>query len=59
MKFFEAADVVNVRMSAGDGFDGEFMAAEQVHDAMDFVAGIENDGFARNRIADDGAVALQ
>jgi hypothetical protein len=48
-----------VRVSADDGFDSQLVAAEQVHDAMDFVAGIEDDGFARDRIADDGAVALQ
>ena len=59
VEFFQPADVVNVCMSADDRFDGELMAAEQIHDAMNFVAGVEDDGFAGKRIADDGAVALQ
>lgn len=59
VEFLQAADVVNVSVGADDGFDGEFMAAEQIHDAVNFVAGIENNGFTRNGIADDGAVALQ
>jgi len=55
----QAADVINVRVGADNGFDGEFVAAEQIHDAVNFVAWVDDDGFARDRIADDGAVALQ
>jgi len=59
VKFLQAADVVNVGVRADDGFYGESVAAEDVHDAVDFVAGVEDDGFPRDGIADDGAIALQ
>jgi hypothetical protein len=55
----EAADVVNVRVGADDGFHGEFVAAEKAQDAFDFVAGIDDDALERARIADDGTIALQ
>jgi hypothetical protein len=59
VELLQTADVVNVRVGADDGFYGELVAAEQIHDAVDFVAGVEDDGFTRDGIADDGAVALQ
>src|SRR5260370_39760803 len=51
--------MINVRMSADDRFYGEFVAAEQVHDAMDFVSRIEDQSLARDRVGDDRAIALQ
>jgi len=59
VQFLDAADVIDVGVRANDGFDGEFVAAEQVHDAVNFVAGVEDQSFARDWIADDRAVALQ
>jgi urease alpha subunit len=51
--------MINVRMSADDRFYGESVAAEQVHDAMDFVSRIEDQSLARDRVGDDRAIALQ
>src|SRR5258708_37623784 len=48
-----------MRMSTDDGFYGEFVAAEQMHDAMNFVAGIKLQCLARDGISNDGAIALQ
>lgn len=59
VQFAETADVVDVRVSADDGFHGELVAGEQVHDAADLIAGVDDQSFARERIADDGAIALQ
>ena len=59
MEFGQAADVIDVRMGADNGFDGEFVAAEKAEDAFDFVAGVDHDGFMCFGIANDGAVALQ
>jgi len=59
VKSLQAADVVDVRVRADDSLYREFVAAEQVHDAVNFIAGIEDDSFARDGIADDRAVALQ
>ncbi len=58
-EFAEAADVVNVGVRTYDGFDGETMAAEEFEDARDFVAWINDESFAADGIADDGAIALQ
>jgi len=55
----QAADVVDVRVSADDSFYGEAMAAKKFEDASDFITRIDDDGFTRNRIADDSAIALQ
>ena len=59
MEFGQAADVIDVRMGADNGFDGELVAAEKAEDAFDFVAGVDHDGFMSFGIANDGAVALQ
>jgi hypothetical protein len=59
MELGEAADMVDVRMGADNGFDGEFVTAEKAEDTLDFVAGVDHDGFMSFGIADDGAVALQ
>ena len=55
----EAADVVDVGVGADNGFDGETMAAEEFEDAGDFVARINHECLACDRIADDRAIALQ
>jgi hypothetical protein len=55
----EAADVVDVGVSADDGFDEEFVAAEQAEDALDLVTRVDDDGFVSFGITDDGTVALQ
>ena len=59
MELAEAADVVNVGVGTYDGFDGEAVAAEEFEDAGDFVAGVDDQRFAREGIADDRAIALQ
>src|ERR1700731_3344388 len=59
MKFAQSADVIDVRVRADDGLDGELMTAEKVQDAIYFVAGVHHERFARHRIADDRAIALQ
>ena len=59
MQFAETADVVDVCMSADDGFHGKLVASEQICDAGYFIAGIDDEGFAGEGIADDRAIALQ
>ena len=59
VKLAEPADVIDMRVGADDGFNGKFVPAEKVQDAVDFVAGIDNQGFTGDRIADDGAIAVQ
>src|SRR6266550_4376313 len=59
MKFAQAADVIDVRVRADDGLYRELMTAEKVQDAIYFVAGVHHQRFARHRIADDRAIALQ
>jgi hypothetical protein len=59
MELAQAADVVNVRVSTDDGFDGEPVSANEIQNACDFVAGIDDQGFSRDGIADDGAIALE
>jgi hypothetical protein len=59
MELGEAADVIDVSMSADNSFDGEFVTAEKAKDAFDFVTGIDHNGFMSFGITDDGAVALQ
>ena len=59
MQLGEAANVIDVGVGADDDFDGEFVSAEKIQDALDFVAGVDDDGFARFGIADDQTVALK
>jgi len=59
VKLGEAADVIDMRVGADDGFDGESVAANQAEDAFDFVAGVDHDAFSGAWVADDGTVALQ
>ena len=51
--------MIDVGVRADDSFYGELVAAEQVHDAVDFVAGIENQSVAGDGVGDDRAIALQ
>jgi hypothetical protein len=59
MEFGEAADMINVGVSADDDLDGEPVAAEKIEDAFDFIAGVDDDGFTVLRIADDQTIALK
>jgi hypothetical protein len=59
VKLRETADVVNVRVGADDGFDLELVPAEKAEDAFDFVARVNDDGFAGLGIANDLAIALE
>src|SRR5260370_14357886 len=58
MKFAQAADVIDVRVRADDGFYVELMTAEKVQDAGDFVARIHHQRLASGRIPRDGGIAL-
>jgi hypothetical protein len=55
----QPADMINVRVRAHDGFYGEFVASQEIEHAADFIARIDNQGFARHGIADDGTVAVE
>src|SRR6266403_3698137 len=59
MELAQSADVVNVRVGADNSFYGEAVAAEEVQDARDFIAGIDDQSLARRGIADDGTIALE
>jgi len=54
-----ASDVVNVRVGDDDLFDGEVMPGEDGEDAVNFVAGVDHDGFVGGFVAQNGTVALQ
>jgi len=55
----QAADVVNVRMRANDGFDGEAAPSEKVENALDLIARVYHESFARERVANDRTIALK
>jgi hypothetical protein len=55
----KATDVVDVRVCADNGFDGQFVPAQKTENAFDFVPRIDHDAFQRAWVADDGAIALQ
>ncbi len=59
MEFGKAADMIDVGVGADDDLDGKFVAAEEIEDAFDFVAGVDDEGFARFGIANDQAIALK
>ena len=48
-----------MRVRADDGLHCEPPPPQQVQNARDLVAGIDDQGFARERVANDGAIALQ
>ena len=59
VQLFQSADVVDVRMRADNGLHLKFVPAEQIHDAMNFVARIEHESFASDWITDDRAITLK
>ncbi len=59
VKLAQPADVIDMSVRADDGFDRQFVPAKEVQDTRDLVAGIDDQRFARDWIADDGTVALQ
>jgi hypothetical protein len=48
-----------VGMSDEDLLDGKVVLLQEGNDAGDVVTGIDDDGFARGFVAEDGAVALE
>ena len=52
MELGEAPNVIDVGVGADDDFDGELVAAEKAEDALDFIAGVDDDGFEDLGIAD-------
>jgi hypothetical protein len=54
-----SGDVVDVGVGDDDLLDGEVVLVEDGDDAGDLVAGVDDDGFERGLVAEDGAVALQ
>ncbi|MGA9875485.1 MAG: hypothetical protein WBQ21_06730, partial [Solirubrobacteraceae bacterium] len=61
-EFFEAlgsGDVIDVGVGDDDLPEGELVLLEQLDDAGDVVAGIDDDGFAGGFVAKDGTVALE
>jgi hypothetical protein len=60
--FFEtggAADVVDVGVGDDDLLQSELMVREAGEDLRDVVTGVDDHGFARGGVAEDGAVALE
>jgi hypothetical protein len=55
----EAADVVDVSVRADDGADLEVIARENRFDALDFVAGVDDERFAGFGVAQYVAIALK
>ena len=51
--------MVDVGVGDEDLLEGETEGGEAAMDAADFVAGIDDDGFAGGLVGKDGAVALQ
>jgi hypothetical protein len=54
-----SGDVVDVGVGDDDLLDGEVVLIEDGDDAGDLVAGVDDDGFEGDLVAQDGAVALQ
>ncbi len=57
--FFQSANVIDVRVRNQYGAHFQSVARDYFQNCFHVVAGIDDDGFARNRIADYVAVALQ
>ena len=55
----EASHVINVRVCAHNRPHVQLLLAQNLQDALDFVAGIHDDRITRLRIAQDRAIALQ
>lgn len=54
-----AGDVIDVGVGDDDLLEGELVARESGDDAGDVIAGIDDDGFAGDLVAEDGAVAAK
>lgn len=59
LEFESSADVIDVGVSDEDLFEGESEGSKAVLNSTDLVAGVDDNGFARGLVAEDGAVALQ
>jgi folate-binding protein YgfZ len=59
VKFAQTAHMIDVRVGADNGFHNQPMTPNQIQDARDFVSRVHHKRFARRRIANDRAVALQ
>src|SRR5690349_8119096 len=59
MQLAKPANVVNVRVRADDGLHRKLVPAQQVQNAANLIARIDDERFPRNRIADYRAIALQ
>lgn len=59
MELGQAANVINVGVGAYDDFYGELVAAKKAEDALDLIAGVDDDGLAGLGIADDQTIALE
>ena len=59
MKFTQAADVIDVRVCANDGFDDEAMTSDEVENTRDLVTRVNDQSFTRGRVTDNRAVTLQ
>ncbi len=51
--------MIDVGMRADDGARFQTMPPQNLQNAINFIAGIDDEGFARFRIAEDRAIALQ
>jgi folate-binding protein YgfZ len=59
VQFFQAPDVIDMRVGTYDGLHLQLVPAEQVHDPVDFITGVDDNSLACDRVPQDGAVALQ
>ncbi len=59
LEFLRAADVIDMRVGDYDGRHFQVVARENFENARDFVAGVDDHGFAGLLVAEDRAVALQ
>ena len=58
-KFHGSADVVDVGVGDDDLLNLEIVFTDDAEDVFDFVTRVDDHGFVRGLVADDGAVALQ
>lgn len=59
MELAKPADVINMSVRADNGLDFELVTPQEVEDPVNFIAGIHDERFARDGVADNGAIALQ
>jgi hypothetical protein len=51
--------MIDVGMGYGDLLQREIVPTKDFDDGLDLIAGIDDDGFARDFVTDNGAVALE